>query len=176
MDKKNIWLTIGKIVAPQGLRGQLRVNPSSDFPERFLKPGYRWIQEKEEEPKKVELIAGRQIPGKEIYVVSINGIETRTKAEYLVGKKLLVKAIDRPNLKKGEFHLLDLIGLKVKYSTNSTEIGSIINLIHAGNDLLEVKLITGKIIFIPFVKEIVPEIKLREGWIIITPPPGLLDL
>ena len=53
----NFWLNIGKLVAAQGLRGEIRVNPSSDFSERFTKPGKRWLQEKGKEPQEVELIA-----------------------------------------------------------------------------------------------------------------------
>ena len=70
MSKKLIWLVIGKIVSPQGLRGEVRVNPSSDFPERFLRPGDRWLQDESEEPKKIQLNSGRRVPGKAIYVVS----------------------------------------------------------------------------------------------------------
>ena len=176
MCKEIIWLTIGKIVAPQGLKGEVRVNPSSDFPERFLSPGNRWLQDKSEDPQKLKLIAGRQIPGKSIYVISFQGITNRSQAELLVGKKVLVNSIDKPKLKDGEFHLLDLIGLSVRLSKEGPEIGRIIDLRHAGNDLLEVKLLTGKNILIPFVNEIVPEIKLEEGWLIINPPNGLLDL
>ncbi|PSO69461.1 MAG: ribosome maturation factor RimM, partial [Cyanobacteria bacterium QS_1_48_34] len=36
------WLEIGTIVAPQGLEGELRVYPTTDFPERFEQPGVRW--------------------------------------------------------------------------------------------------------------------------------------
>ena len=45
MYKEIIWLTVGEIVAPHGLRGEVRVNPSSDFPERFLESGQRWLQD-----------------------------------------------------------------------------------------------------------------------------------
>ncbi len=176
MSKKVIWLTIGKIVSAQGLRGEVRVNPSSDFPERFITPGDRWIQTKNETPKKIKLTKGRKIPGKNIYVVSFEGTSDRRKAELLIGNKILVNSIDRPNLKKGEFHLLDLVGLSIRISIDGPEIGKVTNLNHAGNDLLEVKLSTGKIVLIPFVKEIVPEININEGWLIISPPPGLLEL
>ena len=176
MDKSIIWLTIGKIVAPQGLRGELRVNPISDFPERFIEPGERWLQNQTEEPKKIELRSGRKIPGKSIYVVSFEGIKDRTSAELLVGRKVLINADQKPKLKEGEFHLLDLVGLKVKFSHQGNEIGEIINLKRAGNDLLEVKLLTGKKVLIPFVKEIVPKVNLKEGWLTISPPAGLLDL
>ena len=38
------WLIVGKIVGVQGLQGELRVNPASDFPERFTVPGPRWVR------------------------------------------------------------------------------------------------------------------------------------
>ncbi len=176
MCKKIIWLTIGMIVAPQGLRGEVRVNPSSDFPARFKTPGSRWLQKNNENPKKIQLVKGRQIPGKSIYVVSFEGINDREKAELLVGNKILVNSIDRPILKKGEFHLLDLIGLSIRSDIDGQEIGKVTNLMHAGNDLLEVKLSTGKKVLVPFVKEIIPKINVNEGWLIISPPPGLLEL
>ena len=48
---------------------------------------------------------------------------------------------------------------------------------HAGNDLLEVELnSSGKTLWIPFVEAIVPQVELEQGWIGITPPPGLLEL
>ena len=38
------WLPVGKVVAVQGLKGELRVNPASEFPERFTEPGTRWLK------------------------------------------------------------------------------------------------------------------------------------
>ncbi|AAQ00808.1 MULTISPECIES: ribosome maturation factor RimM [Prochlorococcus] len=176
MCKKIIWLTIGKIVAPQGLSGKVRINPSSDFPERFIKSGDRWLQYDNEEPQKIQLNSGRQIPGKSIYVVEFQGIDDREKAKALVGKKLLIDSSHRPTLAPGEFHLLDLLGLKVRLKNDHREIGEVTNLTSAGNDLLEVRLLSGKKVLVPFVKEIVPEIKLQEGWLMVCPPPGLFDL
>ena len=44
------------------------------------------------------------------------------------------------------------------------------------NDLLEIKLHSGKTVLVPFVEAIVPEVQLEEGWLLLTPPPGLLEL
>ena len=50
------WLEIGKIIAPQGLQGEMRVYPETDFPERFEVPGQRWLlRPGESEPEPVEL-------------------------------------------------------------------------------------------------------------------------
>ncbi len=173
---RDTWLIIGNIVAPQGLQGDVRVNPSSDFPERFVKPGKRWLQENKETPQVIKLISGRQLPGKNIFIVRFKGVNDRSQAESLVGKKLLVPSNDRPQLAPEEFHLLDLVGLKAKLEANGPAIGKVTNLTTAGNDLLEIELLEGRKVLIPFVKQIVPEIQIHEGWLRITPPPGLLDL
>jgi len=176
-------LVVGRLVAAQGLRGELRVLPLSDFPERFTKAGPRWLQRRDGPARAVQLLGGRQLPGKELYVVRLEGIDSREAAEALAGEQLLVPASDRPKLARGEFHLLDLVGLEVRLEAPSPAdavvIGTVRDLIHAGNDLLEVELTEargGRRILIPFVQAIVPTVRLREGWIGITPPPGLLEL
>jgi 16S rRNA processing protein RimM len=210
-------LVVGRLVAAQGLGGELRVLPLSDFPERFTTPGRRWLQANGQAAVPVTLRRGRQLPGRELFVVRLEGIDSRTAAEALVGHELLVPAADRPALGPGEFHLLDLVGLEVRLLGmgegganteassgigGSAGIGMVCDLIHAGNDLLEVELKTAaaqepeaaaaasgldaagaasgakrrRRILIPFVEAIVPVVNLEQGWIGLTPPPGLLDL
>lgn len=166
-------MVVGKVVGAQGLKGELRILPLSDFPERFTKPGERWLQGRKDPARPIELLSGRQLPGKELFVVRFAGIDSREAAEALVGEELVVKASDRPKLAKGEFHLLDLVGLEVRLE--GAAIGTVTNLIHAGNDLLEIDL-DGRQVLIPFVEAIVPVVEMEQGWIGITPPPGLLDL
>ena len=179
------WLLVGRLVAAQGLRGELRALPLSDFPERFTTPGRRWLRSRDGDPREVRLVAGRPLPGKDLYAIRLEGVEDRTAAEALVNHELLVEASDRPPLPPGEFHWLDLAGLEVRPLgpdglPQAGAIGRITDLIHAGNDLLEVELgegdRAGQRVFIPFVAAIVPEVRVEEGWIGITPPPGLLEL
>jgi 16S rRNA processing protein RimM len=172
-------MVVGKVVAAQGLQGELRLLPLSDFPQRFTKPGRRWLQRRQDPPRPVELRGGRQLPGKQLYVVRLGGVESREAAEALVGEQLLVLASDRPKLAQGEFHLLDLVGLEVRLLEQGQSIGRVLDLLHAGNDLLEVELNAewgARVILIPFVTAIVPEVHIQAGWIGLTPPPGLLEL
>jgi 16S rRNA processing protein RimM len=89
------------------------------------------------------------------------------------------------------------VGLQVRLldaaaptSSPGAPIGRVVDLIHGGNDLLAVELAaaasqppatggqppSGRRVLIPFVEAIVPLVNLKEGWIGVTPPPGLLEL
>lgn len=203
----NEWLEIGTIMAPQGLKGELRIAANSDFPERFVQPGKRWLLAPESSlPQEVELLEGRNIPGKNLYVVRLAEIQAREQAEALRGYKLLVPKSDRPQLAENEYHVSDLINLEVYNQLTGENIGVVSDIFWAGNDLLEVKLhhqpipeavsppnlanVTRKsklrkikskpnkiaTVLIPFVQEIVPVVNLKAGCLEIIPPPGLLDL
>ncbi len=177
MAESDDWLSVGKIVGVQGLQGELRVNPASDFPERFTAPGPRWLRSRKGgEPTEIQLKKGRQLPGKSLFVVRFEGVDNRSAAEALVGQELLVAGDDRPELAEGEFHLLDLVGLEARLTTDGPAIGTVTDLISGGNDLLEIKTADGRKLLIPFVEAIVPEVQLEDGWLLITPPPGLLEL
>jgi 16S rRNA processing protein RimM len=201
------WLEIGTIVAPQGLKGELRVLPDSDFPERFEKPGQRWLRaSNRQEIQAVELLRGRHIPGKNLYVIQLQGVDDREQAELLRGYKLLVAKCDRPQLEEDEYHVSDLINLDVYNQKTGEKVGFISDILSAGNDLLEVTLYQqpalketpqpdlSKInrlsklrqkrakpqkvatILIPFVRELVPTVNLQERRLEIAPIPGLLEL
>jgi 16S rRNA processing protein RimM len=171
------WLAVGKVVGVQGLGGELRINPASDFPERFTKPGPRWLQRKGAAPREMTLTSGRQLPGRSLFIVRFKGVDNRSAAEALVDQTLLVSADDRPELEEGEFHLLDLVGLEARLDANDNAVvGTVSDLISGGNDLLEITRPDGRKLLVPFVEQIVPEVHQKEGWLLITPPPGLLDL
>ncbi|MCU0535965.1 MAG: ribosome maturation factor RimM [Hydrococcus sp. Prado102] len=196
------WLEVGVIVAPQGLKGELRVNASSDFPERFEQPGKRWLQSPDgDRVKEVELLGGRYVPGKNLYVVRLAEIKDINEAEELRGYKLLVRSCDRPQLAEDEYHVSDLIDLEVYHQFTKEKLGVISDVLWAGNDLLEVKLDKQPqeensqdiihesdksqkkpkkqkptTVLIPFVKEIVPVVDLEQRRIEITPPAGLLEI
>ena len=52
MIDKNEWLIVGLITSCHGINGQVKVKSLSDFEERFLKPGIRWLQKENESPSK----------------------------------------------------------------------------------------------------------------------------
>ena len=200
-------LEVGTIVSPQGLKGELRVYPDSDFPERFTKAGTRWLQHPDTLAiSQVQLRGGRYLAGKKLYVIKLEGVEDRNQAEEFRNYKLLVDKSDRPKLDKDEYHVADLLDLEVYHQETGENIGVVVDLYSAGNDLLEIKLheqpetkikpdrdlsqISRRskrkkykpksnkplTIFIPFVKEIVPVVDISNRRIEISPPDGLINI
>lgn len=206
-DTEFEWIEIGTVVAPQGLDGQLRVYPDSDFPERFLVPGTRWLQHPDRLTIEArELLGGRYVPGKNLYVIALEDIEDREAAEALRDYKLLVPKSDRPELAEDEFHVADLIDVEVYLQQTQENLGIVTEIFNTGHDLLEVTLhkqpepepvtnpdlsqisrrskrkkykpkkVKPVTILIPFVREIVPVVDLENNRIEINPPEGLLDV
>lgn len=193
------WIEIGKIVGPQGLQGQLKVYPSSDFPERFLEPGTRWLQRRgQREPEPIELTYGRDIPGKNLFIIEIDGIADRDEAEALRDAVLYVPGDDRPELEDGEFHVMDLIGLVALNHATGDRIGVVTDVMSSASDLLSIELDTPIVppdtssskrrfrrkqktlksqthVLIPFVEAIVPIVDVAGGCVRIVPVPGLID-
>lgn len=171
------FFEIGKIVSPQGLKGEVKVYPMSDFPERFQEPGPRWLlRPNSQTPEPIELERGRCLDGKGLYVIKLVGVDDRDGAEALRDCKLLIPQADRPHLAEGEFHVPDLLGLEVFDQASQVLIGTVKTVIPAGNDLLEIVRPDGKTVLVPFVEPIVPIVDLNQGRIEIVPPKGLLEL
>lgn len=180
------WLTIGRIVGPHGLHGEVRVYPESDFPERFEQPGERWLLKAgASNPETIKLIKGRFQDGKGLYILKLAGVDHRNQAEALRNAQLLVAANDRLPLDPGEFHVGDLMGLTVILQATGESLGTVKDVYRAGNDLLEIALTAQeseglasqppRTVLIPFVEAIVPVVDLTQGHIQITPPAGLID-
>ena len=175
------WMEIGSIVGAQGIKGEVKVHPNSDFPERFEDAGERWLWGSQDlEPRSIQLEKGYEIPGRNLYVVKLAGIHNRNQAEHLRGQMLLLPTTDRPKLATGEYHSQDLIGLSVFHQGTGLVVGTVTDIFTAGHEVLVVSMPhgDGKIAeaMIPFVKEIVPIIDLANRRIEILPPPGLLEI
>jgi len=172
------WISVGRIVGPHGREGEVRVYPNSDFPERFLAPGDRWLlKPRAQTPEQVKLVQGRYLAGKGLYLLKLAGINYRDQAEALRDAQLLVTAADRLPLDPGEFHVDDLIGLAAVLQSSGSLIGTVSDVFSAGNDLLEVTLThpVEKVdkVLVPFVEEIVPIVDLANQRVELNPPSGL---
>ncbi|MDR0968002.1 MAG: ribosome maturation factor RimM [Rickettsiales bacterium] len=106
MENKTDKILVGRIVAPQGLRGDVRAQAWTTRPSDFSTLPV--FSEKYGVAKFV-----RAVPGSDIVIVKFDGINDRNTAETLRGVELFVLRDDLPVLPSGEFYYADLIGMNV---------------------------------------------------------------
>lgn len=161
MDKE---IVIGKIVAPHGVRGDIRIMPLTDRPEQFLNLSYLLL----EDGRQLTVKAARF--HKRMVLVSTKEITTMNDAELLRDKKILIRAEDLPPLEEGRFYVADLIGLPV-FDEEGKQLGTFKDSITTGsNDVYIVAVPGGKDLLIPALKIYVREINLEEKRIVVKLP------
>ncbi|KAL6500755.1 hypothetical protein OROHE_025552 [Orobanche hederae] len=190
------FVETGYIYGVHGFQGEVRVKPSTDFPDlRFSKPGTRWLKQQvsgTETVKKIDLVEGRG-HSRQSWIVKFTDINTVEQARKIIGSTILVTDQDRPVLDEDEFYNPDLIGMRVILKESREPIGTVVDIFNNGaNDLLHVKLSSvrnfpiqksktgerdsGPLVWVPFVQAIVPIVDMEEREMLITPPNGLLEL
>ncbi|KAJ3670781.1 hypothetical protein LUZ60_008207 [Juncus effusus] len=182
------YIEVGDIRGAHGVKGEVKVAPTTDFPEiRFGKPGKRWLKIRDGGKhiiKEIVLTKGRCNPGQNGWIIGFKGIDSIEEAKHILGSTVMVKEEDKPELDEGEFYTPDLIGMRVVLKETGELVGTLSNVLTTkGNDILQVKPAsdetessTESYILIPFVDEIVPDVDTGLGEIRITPPKGLLEM
>ena len=181
---------VARIGKPHGVRGEVTVELFTDDPQSRFAPGSvlsvqqarggrRGQGADRSEPLRVEsLTVGGHRWNKDVLVARFEEIRDRNAAEAARGLELYAEVADLP-LEDDEWHQDDLLGLvAVDLTRDEARIGTVKALIQgSAQDLLEITPEKGgRAVLIPFVEEIVPEVDLDRGLVLVTPPPGLLEL
>lgn len=171
-------LTIGRIVRPHGVRGEVIVESSTDEPEqRFAAGSVLDTDPATTGPLTIEVARRHPAAGQDRFIVGFAGVEDREAAERLRGIRLWVDSADLTEPEDpDEYHDFQLVGLTA-VSPEGTELGAVVEIEHApASDLLVLRRPDGRRVLVPFVRAIVPEVDLEGGRVVLTPPGGLLDL
>ena len=166
-------VTVGRIGRPHGIRGDVVVGVRTDEPELRFARGSRL----DTDPVAVGplTVAGSRWHSGEL-LVRFEGVSDRDAAAELRGTWLTVdSAALAPPEDPDEFHDADLVGLTVR-TIDGTEVGTVDDVLHSGQDVLLIKSGDGRDIMVPFVKALVPDVDIPGGTLTIDPPEGLLNL
>jgi len=164
---------VGRIARAHGNRGQVIVDPATDFPEERFKPGSVLYMQKGAtvEPLTIEGVRFHQ--GRPI--ISLAGVDTMDAAEALAGTEFRVRVEDLQPLPVGSFYHHDLIGCSVE-----TPRGEVIGPVSkvdgdAASSRLVVQGREGEIL-IPLVEGICVTVDVPGRKVVVEPPEGLLDV
>ncbi len=166
-------LRVGVITSTHGVRGEVKVFPTTDDAGRFKKL------------KEVLLDTGKELKTMEIaqvkffknmVILKFKGYDTINEIEIYKGKDLLVTRDHAVKLGPDENFIADLIGLEV-FTDQGERLGSLTDVLKTGaNDVYEVIMENGKQVLLPAIKQCILQVDLDAGKVLVHVLDGLLDL
>ena len=163
-------LQVGIITSTHGVRGEVKVYPTTDDPRRL---------------KEVVLDTGREklnleIEGvkffKQFVILKFKGLDNINDIEKYRQKSLYVTRKNAVRLQRDEYFIADLIGLKVQ-DEDGTELGTVKDVIETGaNDVYEVEMADGRSLLLPAIKQCILNVDVENGMMQVHVLEGLLDL
>lgn len=170
----NGYLAVGHIIGVHGLRGELKVELYTDFPERFESGAVLFLGTDLE-----EVTIGQVRPHKGHLLLTLEGVDDRTAAEALRGQWLFVDEADAAELEEGEFWIHDIIGLRVE-TEDGAVLGQVVDVLPTGaNDVYIVRPAPGvnrdQEILLPAIADVILAVDVAAGTIQVRLPEGLLD-
>jgi len=164
---------VGRIARAHGIRGQVIVNPETDFPDKRFHPGAELFIERGGEIRTLTVTVARF--HRERPVIGIAGVETMNDAEALAGHELRVPIDRLARLPPDTFYRHDLIGCRVE-----TRDGRIVGLVRdVEGTLTGSRLVVDGAagdVLIPLVAVICIEVDPAAKRIVIDPPEGLIEV
>ena len=166
-------LQVGIITSTHGVRGEVKVYPTTDDPRRFRRL------------KEVVLDTGKEkmnleIEGvkffKQFVILKFKGLDNINDIEKYRQKSLYVTRKNAVRLQRDEYFIADLIGLKVQ-DEDGKELGTVKDVIETGaNDVYEVEMTDGKSLLLPALKQCILNVDVENGTMQVHVLEGLLDL
>lgn len=180
-------LRVGVITSTHGLKGEVKVFPTTDDVKRFSQLKTVYLEENSENrirktaPQTLKLEVEHVKYFKQFAIVKFKNINDINDIEKYKGADLLVAREDAVPLEEDEYFITDLIGLKVINEENGQEIGILEDVLQTGaNDVYQVKTTPGltknDTLLLPAIGQCIKEVNLTEGTIKVHIMKGLLEL
>lgn len=164
---------VGRIARPHGIRGQVIVNPETDFAQERFQPGADVFVNRAGRVEALSIASVRF--HRDRPVIGFRGVEDVESAQELAGIELRVPVERLALLPPGTFYRHDLIGCRVE-TDDGQQVGVVTNVEGTlGGSRLAVETEKGELL-VPLAAEICTTIDPAGKRIVIDPPPGLLEL
>lgn len=184
------YIAVGLIVGVHGIRGELKVEMHTDFPERFTDGGTIYMSE-----KLIEIDIKKARPHKGHMLIVLSGIKSREQAEALRQNWLFVSEDDAMELDADTYWVHDLIGMTVVEIESTAEssdakdanehpikreLGRITDVISTGaNDVYVIapfgSINLGRDLLLPAIADVVQQVDLDNKRMLVHVQPGLIE-
>lgn len=168
-------LRVCRIGRAHGLKGEVNVYSYTDDPEDRYAVGSRLVTRAKDGSagRGFTVVSARRF--KQRWILRFSGVADRTSAEALSGVELFCESSPKDGGENDDIYLEDLVGLRAQLK-DGTPLGKVTDAIDSpGQTLLEVTEPHGSVSLVPYVEEIVPDMDLEAGVVVLNPPVGLLQ-
>ena len=161
-------VAIGEILGAHGIKGELRVAPLTDFPERFYELEQVHLGD-ENRPRLVQSVRKHD----RFFLVKLEGIKSEEEAQRLGGTYFSLPRHLLVDLPEGHFYLWEIEGLKV-FGTCGQYLGVVEEVLsRPANDVYLVRSEDGRELLIPALRDVVVEVDVKEGRMVVARGPSL---
>lgn len=169
-EDEPMFLVIGKIRKPHGVRGEASMEVLTDFPERLI-PGVVVYIGSNFTPEKIAAVRWKN----DLMLVKFENFHDRGAAAIFRNQYVYVRSDDRPVLNDGEYYHHELLGLNVK-TVDGDQLGVLEKILVTGaNDVYVIQNKKGKEILLPAIESVIIEINIERREMIVKLIPGLIQ-
>lgn len=168
------YFDVGRIVNTQGLKGEVRVISVTDFVEERYKKGSSLVLFQDGKAP-VELIVKSHRKHKNFDLLTFEGKNRIEDVEIYKNGMLKVAADNLHDLEEEEYYYHEIIGLEVKLESGEV-LGKVKEILSLGsNDVWVVQRKGKKDLLLPYIKDVIQDVNVTEGFVIATPLEGMLE-
>lgn len=167
--KESLLVPIGKVTKAHGVLGALKVFAYGETFEQ-MEAGQRLYSIESGVQRQLTLLSLR--PQNRVWIVQLEEIGSREQAEALTGREIFIDSERLPDLPEGEYYHFQLIGLSVE-TREGKPLGTLREVLETGSNDVYVVEGGGREVLIPAIEEVVSEVDLPNGKVIVDLPEGL---
>ena len=154
------YLQVGIISSTHGVRGEVKVFPTTDDVRRFKKLKDVLLEQKNGEKLTLQISQVKFF--KQFAIIKFQGYDSLNEVEHFRGLSLYVTRADAVKLEKDEFFIADLIGLTV-FDESDAKIGELTDVMETGaNDVYVIKRTDGSELMLPAIKQCILSVSVEE--------------
>ena len=165
-------ITIGRVLKTHGVRGEVRIEPLTDHPERFRKLKRVFLVSSGGKKKECQVLAMRDLGGSLLLLLS--GHESPEKARELNGWLVQIPEEEAVPLPEGQYYWFELIGMEVE-SESGEKLGRITDIFPTGSNDIYVMKSGRREVYLPAIKDVIKQVDRKARRMVIHVMEGLLD-
>lgn len=167
------YLAVGQVARPHGVRGELRINIITSYPERLAQHTYFYLAHSDSLETVQRYTVERLRYHQKVVLLKLSGCDDRNTAEEMRGMFVLTPIEEAAPLEEGEYYNFQLIGMKVE-TEDGEELGRLVEIVATGaNDVYIVHGPLGEVL-LPAIDDVVIEADAETKRMTVRLLPGIL--